>query len=342
MDETKADDLPQDAGIAMILKKLKDIKPPKSHEDNKDDSKDSHDNDDSSKQKSLMVQATDIPVTRLHRTVTLNKEDIKVKDADEAINIENALLPWFLESDKDTDKFHFATLDVSGNLVYNSAESSSNADYIASIKVKDDFACEIDYYKSRHYVLCVKQFESDYSCSNASLRFDEANSNISEVSYNTCNSNDSHLNDTLLSVANREKYWHYLVFTDLGIAEFDVRQDDISFPYGESNLSKWFEVVSNYSVLKNAKYTSNQECVCNNSIKDLKYDIITMQTPGTIILDSIYNDDANYHVKIKLKDTCNFIPLEKIIKCIKYYATHKEKSFEDFNRFINSYFYIIT
>ena len=61
MDETKADDLPQDAGIAMILKKLKDIKPPKSHEDNKDGSKDSHDNDDSNKQKSLFPKTNAVP-----------------------------------------------------------------------------------------------------------------------------------------------------------------------------------------------------------------------------------------------------------------------------------------
>ena len=124
---------------------------------------------------------------------------------------------------------------------------------------------------------------------------------------------------------------------------FIVRQDDITYPYGESNLSKWFEEVSNHTVLKNTEYKQNTRDISDEaaSIREFKYDIITMHMPGVITLDSVDNEDPGYQVHIKLKDEYSFIPLNKLLKCLRYYASHDEKSFDEFMRFINQYFDVV-
>jgi hypothetical protein len=141
-------------------------------------------------------------------------------------------------------------------------------------------------------------------------------------------------------VVNVDKYYHYVVYTDLGTVDFLVRQDDLSFPFGESNLSKWFEETSNYVQIKRAKYEVNPRLLSDeaNAVKDFKYDIITMHRPGVITLDSVDNQDANYKVTIKLKDEFSFIPINRILGCLKYYASHNTKSIDDFRRMLNKYF----
>ena len=66
-----------------------------------------------------------------------------------------------------------------------------------------------------------------------------------------------------------------------------------------------------------------------------------MHMPGVITLDSVDNEDPGYQVHIRLKDEYSFIPLNKLLKCIRYYASHDEKSFDEFRRFINQYFDVV-
>lgn len=334
------ENMPQDAGIAMILQKLKDAKSPAQTKAAEVSEKP----ENSNTPPSLMVPVTEIPVASLPPQVIARKDDPEVPKqiAKEDLS-EEPLLPWFLRSDKDLKMLHYITFDDSGNLVYNSVKTDRPANDLASLKMRDNYACDIDYYKSRHFVLCVKQFESDYSFSRSFAKLDEGKQRISEADDSKPVLARVPTEDVSLLVADADKYWHYAVFTDLGVADFIVRQDDISYPFGEVNLSKWFEEISNYTVLKNTEYVPNTRDIdeCAESIREFKYDIITMHIPGVITLDSIDNDDPEYQVHIRLKDEYSFIPLNRLLKCLRYYATHDEKSFDEFKRFVNQYFNVV-
>ena len=169
------ENMPQDAGIAMILQRLKDTKSPDKVEDIKEVK-------DESPTTSLIVPATEIPVASLPPKVMDRKENPEVNDtvAEKDLS-EDPILPWFLRSDKDQKMLHYITFDESGNLVYNSIKTDRPANDLASLKLRDNYACDIDYYKSRHFVLCVKQFESDYSYSRSFAKLDEGRQRISEA-----------------------------------------------------------------------------------------------------------------------------------------------------------------
>lgn len=332
----------QDAGIAMILQRLKDAK---LHAQEKDESpKQDEESTETNAQQSLVASEQESQVESLPSYVIDRKDDQQVPEyIDEEDLSEESILPWFLKSDKDLKMLHYITFDNSGNLVYNSIKTDRPANDLASLKLRDNYACDIDYYKSRHFVLCVKQFDSDYSYSRSFAKLDECKQTISEADDSKPVLTRVSTEDVSTLVANADKYWHYVVFTDLGVADFIVRKDDITYPYGEANLSKWFEEVSNYTVLKNTEYRSNARDISDEAaaIREFKYDIITMHMPGVITLDSVDNEDPSYQVHIKLKDEYSFIPLNKMLKCLRYYASHDEKSFDEFRRFINKYFDIV-
>lgn len=332
----------QDAGIAMILQRLKDAK---LHAQEKDESPNADEESaEANTQQSLVASEQESQVESLPSYVIDRKDDQQVPEhiAEEDLS-EESILPWFLKSDKDLKMLHYITFDDSGNLVYNSIKTDRPANDLASLKLRDNYACDIDYYKSRHFVLCVKQFESDYSYSRSFAKLDECKQTISEADDSKPVLTRVPTEDVSTIVANADKYSHYAVFTDLGVADFIARQDDITYPYGESNLSKWFEEVSNYIVLKNTEYKQNTRDISDEaeSIREFKYDIITMHMPGVITLDSVDNEDPSYQVHIKLKDEYSFISLNKLLKCLRYYASHDEKSFDEFRRFINQYFDVI-
>lgn len=332
----------QDAGIAMILQRLKDAK---LHAQEKDESpKQEEESPEVDSQQSLEASEPESQVESLPSYVIDRKDDLQVPEhiAEEDLS-EESLLPWFLKSDKDLKMLHYITFDDSGNLVYNSIKTDRPANDLASLKLRDNYACDIDYYKSRHFVLCVKQFESDYSYSRSFAKLDECKQTISEADNSKPVLTRVPTEDVSTLVANTDKYWHYVVFTDLGVADFIVRQDDIAYPYGEANLSKWFEEISNHVVLKNTEYRPTTRDISDEveSIREFKYDIITMHMPGVITLDSVDNEDPSYQVHIKLKDEYSFIPLNKLLKCLRYYASHDEKSFDEFRRFINQYFDVV-
>lgn len=245
---------------------------------------------------------------------------------------ESDILPWFTESDKDLKAIHYITFDQSGNIVYNTAKSDLTTESIAALKVSDDYVCDIDYYKSKHFVMCVSQSPSNYSDGMAFTPSNEsAAQTLTKASTETA------------SVADDSRYIHYVVFTDLGIADFLAKLNDAPFPYGESNLSKWFEEISNHTQLRNTKYTPNDRQISDkaNAIKDFKYDIITMHRPGVITLDSVDNQDQDYKVNIRLKDEYDFIPLNRILGCLKFYASHTNKTIDDLRRMIDKYFIIM-
>ena len=336
----------QDAGIAMILQRLKDAK---AHAHEKDESPNTDEESteasaEANAEQSLVASEPEIQVASLPSQVIDRRDDPQVPEriAEEDLS-EESLLPWFLKSDKDVKMLHYITFDDSGNLVYNAIKTDRPANDLASLKLRDNYACDIDYYKSRHFVLCVKQFESDYSYSRSFAKLDECRQTISEADDSKPVLARVPTEDVSNLVANADKYWHYVVFTDLGVADFIVRQDDIAYPYGESNLSKWFEEISNHTVLKNTEYKPNTRDISDEaeSIREFKYDIITMHMPGVITLDSVDNEDPSYQVHIRLKDEYSFIPLKKLLKCLRYYASHDEKSFDEFRRFINQYFDVV-
>lgn len=332
----------QDAGIAMILQRLKDAK---LHAQEKDESPNADEEGaEANTEQSFMASEPDVQVSSLPSQVIDRRDDPQVPEhiAEEDLS-EEPLLPWFLKSDKDIKMLHYITFDDSGNLVYNSIKTDRPANDLASLKLRDNYACDIDYYKSRHFVLCVKQFESDYSYSRSFAKLDESKQMISEADDSNPVLTRVSTEDVSTLVSNADKYWHYVVFTDLGVADFIVKQDDITYPYGESNLSKWFEEVSNHTVLKNTEYKPNARDISDEaeSIREFKYDIITMHMPGVITLDSVDNEDPSYQVHIKLKDEYSFIQLNKLLKCLRYYASHDEKPFDEFRRFINQYFDVV-
>jgi hypothetical protein len=322
------ENLKTDANIANILQKLKSAKP---GPEKKEPSTTIDTTKKTNAVPSLMVPATEISVTSLPKKEFIKKEP-DVKHYLDKDNIdESVVLPWLKASDRDLKLLHYITFDDSGNLVYNTIKTDRPANDLASLKLRDNYVCDINYYKSRHYVLYVKQFESTIAYSRTFTPVEEGLEKVPTE-------------DISLQVANDEKYDHYVVFTDLGIADFIVKKDDVAYPYLESNLSKWFEEVSNYHLLQNANYEPNPRFVdedLSNKIRDFKYDIITMPRPGIITLDSVDNSDQDYKLHLTLKDEFSFLPLKRVLGCLRYYTTHSDKSFDDFKRFVNKYFNII-
>jgi len=346
------DDIKTDANIANILKRLKDAAPAKKKEKVAEDNS----SDDNIKQnpRSLEVPVQNIPVESIPRPVIDRKEDPEVNnDLEDHKFVEENILPWFSKSDKDNNLLHYIKLNNSGNLEYCSIKTDRLAEVIASLKIKPDYLCDIDYYKSDHYVLYVKQFDSDYSYNRSYtpeskvIVIDETQI-VSEDSTTTNESTNPDLvkitsDELTAAVACSDKYTHCVVFTDLGIADFIGKSDEVTCSCCSPDLNKWFEETSNYIQLKNTEYDANPRVISDDAvaIRDFKYDIVTMHRPGIITLDSVDNEDPNYQIHIKLKDEYSFIPMNRVLGCLKDYSLNSNKSIDDFKRFINRYFDII-
>lgn len=239
-------------------------------------------------------------------TSDIEQSNVKDSPVEENISVSaDPILPWFRPEDRDTKKFHYIKSGTNGSLEYGCVSADHSSDDLAALRLKNDYLCDLDYYNSPHYVLFVKQIEGD------SDQFGNS-------------------------------YYHYYIFTDNGIADFNVPQDAVPYPFYENDLNKWFETVSNYNLLSNPKFNSNHNAQLLESvdgIRDFKYDIITMNRPGVFTLDSIDNDDADYQLCIKVKDKYGFIPINKIIECLKYYAVNK--STDELKSFVNMYFDVV-
>lgn len=326
------DNIKTDAQIADILKKLKDAK-------QKDDLAVKEDKDESE------VPSSD----------NQEQEDIVAKDevvAEFEFNNED-ILPWFTASDRDTNHIHYIKFDDAGNLAYGNIKATTSTSAIAALKLTKDYACDVDYFKNKHFILYIKQLDSDYA-SSRSFVADCNNIEVEETKIVDDNSvTESYSSEELVKtsteditreVANCDTYYHYVVFTDLGIADFIARQSDVSYPYGDIDYNKWFEETSNYVPIINARYDSNSNYCSRDKMSNVnsyKYDIITMHRPGVITLDSADNSDASSQIHIKLKDEFSFLPLNRILKCLKYYALTENRSLNDFKAFICKYFDII-
>lgn len=347
------DDIKTDAHIANILKRLKDAAPAKKAKEENDDVVEQTKEDNNPR--SLEVSVKDIPVESIPRPVIDRKEDIKVNDTLEDHKfVEEGILPWFSKTDKDINLLHYIKLNNAGNLEYCSIKTDRPAEVIASLKIKPDYLCDIDYYKSRHYVLYAKQLDSDYTYNrtytpeNKVIVIDETQIVSDESTANESAGTSPELvkitsDDLTAEVACSDKYTHCVVFTDLGIADFIGKSDEVICSCCNPDLNKWFEETSNYIQLKNTEYDANPRVISEDAanIRDFKYDIVTMHRPGIITLDSVDNNDPDYQVHIKLKDEFNFIPMSRVLCCLKDYSLNSNKSIDDFRRFINRYFDII-
>lgn len=324
-----------DAQIAHILKKLKEFsstdKPKKSEPVKESDSDE------------VEVEVSKVPVESLD-SVTKSQTDDTPK----------YILPWFSPGDKDSEFIHYVKLDTNGNLAYDKVRYDASTSSLAALKLQKNYLCEIDYYKSKHYVLSVKLIDSDYNVSrsdvaasgNEDIEVDETtfidgNEATVTESYSPCDNclTKEATEDAISKVMDLPEYKHFVVFTDLGVVDFIASNNDIEYPYTTDNLSKWFEETSNHIQIKQPRYVENEDL--DSSIKDFKYDLITMHVPGIISLDSSDNDKSDYNLTLKIKDEYSFIPLSRILGCLKYYSTSNLKSIDDFRRFVCKYFDVI-
>lgn len=317
-----------DAHLADILNKLKNSNKEQRNTDTVSKQEPTNDS-------SLTKEVTVSDVKTFHDVTLKKKDDIKANEEVIAPDLnDNNILPWFSKSDKDIRSIHYATFNDTGHLSYHSVKTDKPARDLASLKMKPDFACDIDYYNSKHYVLCIKQLDSAYHYSRSFTPDDvvEESKQVNDL---------RKLDADVIDLSNNDTYYHYVVFTDLGIADFLASKNDVGYPYSDPDLNKWFEETSNYVPLKNPDYKRNNIVVDDaDMIREFKYDIITMHMPGIITLDSVDNEDPDYRVHIKLKDEFSFIPLNRILGCLRNYANDKSKSFNDFKRFIDTYFLI--
>lgn len=257
------------------------------------------------------------------------------------------ILPWFTNSDRDTKEFHYIKYN-DNDLVYAST-SIHDVDSLALLKLQPSFICDIDYFKSRHYVLLVKQLdcnikelpqdETDDSMisledtkvvSDINIQATEPVGSLELDNYNCAN--------TILSTC---KYNRYIVYTDLGLIEFIAKSEEVPYPYSNTDLNLWLEEVSNKIILTKPKFKSIKPMFNIDDIREFKYDIITMHQPGVITLDSVDNHDASYQLNIKLKNEYSFLPLSKILMCLKHYSTSNDKSILEFRNFIAEYFDLV-
>jgi hypothetical protein len=264
---------------------------------------------------------------------------------------EEDVLPWLSYSDRDTENVHY----INSKFELVSTKISKTPNDAAALKMSKDFLCECDYFKSRHFVLHVRQLDSDYSYSRSFIAANEsARNNI--IVEDTQVIDEAENQPTLKKVATENlagdvvdsyKYFHFVVFTDLGIADFVANSEDISYPYAYNSnkeLDEWFENVSNTVIMQNARFDSNKQYELSdevNNIRDYNYSMISMRRPGVFTLDSDSNQDSNYKLTIKLKDEFSFIPTNSIISCLKRYSISTKKSIDDFKRFLNRYFEVL-
>lgn len=304
MDTNKAY-LSQDPAIAMILQKLQETSnDEESTEETPSVNEDSETTDDLTNKKEDVENTEEQDNDNQSEDEEFVEEDIHCDAC-----LEKYLLPWITLEDRDNDVLHYAVFN-GDTLIYKDADPKSSTDDIAKLKMSSDYACEIDYYKNNQYVLFVKQDKKDSSQNTA----------------------------------------HYTVYTDLGVIEFDAAADKLT---EDKDLNNWFEKLCNYTELKDVQYkeyklktaqklNSSDNCNTNiSSIKEFKYNIITMQVSGLISLDSIYNEDDHYKLHIKLKDEFKFIPLVRFLKCLKHYAESENKSFDNFKLYLSNHFDLI-
>ena len=326
------DNIKTDAAIASILKKLKDASKDNKEKINTSDEHVKESND------VLEIKASEVPV-----------ETIIAETNDTQMN--KFILPWFSESDKDKEFIHYAK-NNNGKLEYEKIRYDASTSSLAALKLQKNYLCDIDYYKSEHYVLCVKQIDSDYHLSKSTVASNGIeNIEVEETSFID---SDNIVTESISCENNLEKeatenaidevlvtpeYAHFVVFTDLGIADFIALKSEIEYPYTSDNLSLWFEEASNYIQIKQPRFNANLT-TCN-TIKDFKYDLITMHLPGVISLDSSDNEDSNYSLTLKVKDEYSFIPLSRLLGCLKYYSTSNLKSIDDFKHFVCKYFDVL-
>ena len=340
-----------DEGLADILSKLR-----QSNSKNKEETERSaadqavnaniHDNDT----KSLVDRfSSQVKINPNNLIQSFTRQDYS--DLESAGFTEESILPWLSYSDRDTENIHY--INSKFDLV--TTKSNKTPNDIAALKMSKDFLCECDYFKSRHYVLYVRQLNSDYSYSRSLVAANESVKNNLIVE-DTLVIDEFDNQPTLKkvptenitgSVVDSYQYFHFVVFTDLGIADFVANSDDISYPYSYQNnreLNEWFETISNTVIIKNARFDSNKQYELSdevNNILDYKYNLISMRRPGVFTLDSDSNQDSSYNITIKLKDQFSFIPTNSIISCLKRYATSSTKSIDDFKQFLNRYFEVM-
>lgn len=329
------DNIKTDAAIASILKKLKNTG--KSNK-NKD---------------TVPVESQ----TQEEHELVVDTSDIIVNNTSDEFShtqkVNKYILPWFSEKDLDSEFIHYVKLANNSRLDYDKVRYDVSPSEMAALKLQKNYLCDIDYYKSEHYILCVKQIDSDYNLS----RSDVASSGVSDIeveetkfidnenivteSITNCESNleKESTEDALSEALIIPEYTHFVVFTDLGVVDFIALKNDVEYPYTTDNLSLWFEEVSNYIPIKQPRFNVNTDSC--KSIKDFKYDLITMHIPGIISLDSSDNEDSNYSLTLKIKDEFSFIPLSRLLSCLKYYSTSSLKSIDDFRHFVCKYFDLI-
>lgn len=332
------DNLKTDPNIAKILQKLKeaDLQEPLYRDEA---SSDSEENNSSYKGSYTAVKnALATPIDDANDIPTYS-------DVSDNNFTSKCILPWFIPEDKDTALIHYLTVDDSNDIIEASIKADKPLDKIAALKLNKKYICDIEYYKSPHFVLAVKSFDHYY---------DNDISNIEVVDTEFTKSDDNSLpeinvnlykNDQCSKIEDfctgKETLYRYIIFTDLGIADFTT-STSCMFPYNTQDLNKWFEHVSNYDVIYDAEFIPHSECNLSSAvqdIKDYKYDIITMHRPGFITLDSSESVDSNAKLNLKVKEKYSFIPLNRLLMCIKNYPD-SHKSLEDFKYFINKYFEI--
>ena len=338
------ENLKTDANIANILQKLKStssqpksVKPDTSSELN--NNTDSDKDDAVSKAAELSVEAPiqETSVEEIPSVAMNRKNDDSVPETLSYYGMtEDDILPWLSKSDKDLKLIHYVTYDDQDNLVYNTVKADRPAADLAALRLKDNYLCDIDYYKSNHYVLFVKQLDSNYGNSRAFSNDNDSRS-VTESALDPVRVSSD---DVSAKVLKDTEYSQYIVYTDLGVADFIVKKDDLPYPFCDKDLNKWFEETSNYVPLINTHCSVNPH-ILSGEIRDYNYDIITMHRPGVITLDSVDNEDPNYQLHVHLKDKYSFLPLNKILECLKFYSTSSNKSYDDFRRFIARYFDVI-
>lgn len=340
-----------DEGLADILSKLRQSNSKKTKESRPsvvDQALNAETSDSSAK--SLVDRfSSQVKVNPSNLIQSFTRQDYK--ELESSGFTEEDVLPWLSYSDKDTDSVHY----INSKFELVSTKASKTPNDAAALKMSKDFLCECDYFKSRHYVLHVRQLDSDYSYSRSFIAANEsARNNI--IVEDTQIIDEAENQPTLKKVATENltgdvvdsyKYFHFIVFTDLGIADFVAKSEDVSYPYSyqsSKELDEWFELVSNTVIMKNARFDSNKQYELSdevNNIRDYNYNMISMRRPGVFTLDSDSNQDSNYKLTIKLKDEFSFIPTNSIISCLKRYSTSSQKTVDDLKRFLNRYFEVM-
>ena len=138
-----------DARIASILQKLREADEKDKSSNKNNDKETASDTVGSKEDTKKSVQEPRVQeLANSDKIVNQMKDLVDNKIHDDMISnnfVDELILPWFTQEDRDTEYLHYMHLENNGSTAYTRTKLNKSINDIASLKLKKDYLCDIDY-----------------------------------------------------------------------------------------------------------------------------------------------------------------------------------------------------